>query len=269
MALQPGASVKSKWDMTRSEIGRREEYSLVAGTNLVEEAQVMVAGGTTSQQATTSVTGSAFGDALPLGLALNGKILATTFTNYESGTVPAASPYTFTLEHSNLVTNSYSTFADAFVYDDTAAAELEVAGAAVAGTSVTLNVSTGVMTFGAGDASHAFHVRYRWTLTTVEANEILRQSSIGRGSESTFDKIVIAHGHCFMYTTMFDADGAWALNVQSGTTTPVTNPVTGTGGVLTTYDNNNLGTCFSRVVSLPGANDPYLGIEYNADGNII
>jgi len=268
MALQPGASVKSKWDQTRSDIGDRREYELVSGTNLVEEAQVMVAGGTTSQQATTSVTGTGFGDAIPLGLALNGKILATTFTNYESGTVPSASPYTFTLEHSNIVTNSYSTFADAFVYDSTGATELEVAAAAVAATSVTLATATGIITFAAGDAGHSFYVRYRWTLTTAEANEILKQSAIGRGSESTFDKLVIAHGHCTMYTTCFDADAAWVLNQQLGTAVSG-NPVTGAGGILTIYDNNNLGTCFGRVVSLPSANDPFLGVEYNADGNII
>lgn len=264
MALQPGASVKSKWDMTRSIIGERREYELVTGTNLTEEAQVMVAGGTTSQQATTSVTGALFNDAIPLGLALNGKILATTFTNYETGTVPSAAPYTVTLEHSNLVTNGYSGFADAFVYDTTGATELEVAGAAVAATSVTLAVATGIITFHAGDAGHAFYVRYRWTLTVAEANEILRQSSIGRGSESTFDKLMIAHGHCVMFTTMYDADAAWVLNQQTAAAANG-NPVTGAGGVLTIYENNNNGTIFSRVVSLPSATDPYLGIEYIAD----
>lgn len=268
MSIQPGASVKSKWDQTRSDIGDRREFPLVTGTNLVEEAQVMVAGGTTVQQATTSVTGAGFGDAIPLGMSLNGKILATTFVNYEAGTVPAATPFTFTLEHSNLVTNSYSTFADAFVYDTTGATELEVAGAAVAATSVTLAAATGIMTFAAGDASHAFYVRYRWTLTTVEAQEILRQSSIGRGSESTFDKVVVAHGHCTMFTSMFDADAAWVLNQQLGTAVNG-NPVTGAGGVLTIFDNNATGTAFGRVVSLPSANDPFLGVEYNADGNII
>jgi len=268
MAIQPGASVKSKWDRNRSLIGRREEYELVSGTNLVEEAQVMVAGGTTAQQATTSVTGAAFGDALPLGLAINGKILATTFVNYESGTVPAASPYTVTLEHSNLVTNSYSTFADAYVYDVTASSELEVAAAAVAATSVTLNVSTGVMTFDSNEAGNSFYVRYRWTLTTIEAREILRQSAIGRGSEDTFDKLQVAHEHCIMYTSMFDCDAPWVLNQQTGAAV-AGNPVTGAGGVLTEYGNNNDGTCFSRVISLPSANDPYLGIEYNADGNIL
>lgn len=265
MAINPVASVKSKWDMTRSIIGERREYDLVSGTNLVEEAQVMVAGGTTSQEATTSVTGAVFDDATPLGLSLNGKILATTFTNYETGTVPAApGPYTVTLEHSNLVTNTYTAFADAFVYDNTGATELEVAGAAIAGTSVTLNVTSGVLTFAAGDAGHSFYVRYRWNLTNAESQEILRDSAVGRGSEDTFDKVVIAHGHCVMHTTMYDADAAWVLNQQTGAAVSG-NPVTGAGGVLTIYDNNNNGTPFGRVVSMPSASDPYLGLEYFAD----
>lgn len=262
MAIQPGASVKSKWDMTRSLIGRREEYELVAGTNLVEESQLMVAGGTSTQQATTSITGAVFGDAVPLGFAINGKILATTFTNYEVGTVPLApGPHTFTLDHSNIVANGYSGFADAYVFDVTANLELEVAVAAVAATSVTLAANTGIITFDANEAGHTFFVRYRWNLTVAESREILRQSAIGRGSEDTFDKVMIAREHCIVYTTMYDADAAWVLNQQLGTAVNG-NPVTGAGGVLTIFDNNALGTCFGRVISLPSASDPYLGVEY-------
>jgi hypothetical protein len=154
------------------------------------------------------------------------------------------------------------------VYDNTLGAELSVAGAAVANTSVTLAVNTGIITFDVAQAAASFYVRYRWTLTVIEAQEILRSSAYGRGSESTFDKCVIAHGHCTMLTTMYDAQANWVLNRQLGTAVNG-NPVTGAGGVLTIYDNNNLGTCFGRVVSLPSANDPYLGVEYNADGNII
>lgn len=260
MALQPGASVKSKWDMTRSVIGYRREYELVAGTNLVEESQFMIAGGTAGQQATTS---AGLANEVPLGVSLNGKILATTFTNYETGTVPAVAPTTFTLAHSNIVTNGYTGFADAYVYDNTGATELQVGAAAVAGVSVTLAVATGIITFAVGDAAHSFFVRYRWTMTTAEAREILKQSAIGRGSEDTFDKVVIAHGDCIMYTTMFDCDAPWALNQQ--TWVPAAgDPVLGAGGVLTTQDNNAVGTPFGRVVSLPSTNDPFLGVEYHA-----
>ena len=262
MALDPSSSVKSKWEMTRSIIGERREYPLVAGTNLVEEAQWMIAGGTTTQQVTTS-TGAAVTE-VPMGVAINGRILATTFTNFETGTVPAApGPYTFTLEHASLVTNTYSTFADAYIWDVTGATELEVAGAAVAGTSVTLAVGTGIVTFAAGDAGHAFQIRYRWTLTTAESREILRQSAIGRGSETTFDKVVLAYGHSTIFTTMFDNDAAWVLNQQLGTAANG-NPVLGAGGVLTIFDNNATGTRFGRVVELPSATSPYLGVEYNA-----
>ena len=263
MPIRPGASVKSKWDMTRSLIGRREEFELVTGTNLVEESQLMVAGGVTHIQATTSVTGGAPFDAVPLGFSMNGKILATTFTNFESGTVPAApGPYTFQLDHTNLVTNTYTTFADAWVWDTTDNHILQVAGAAVANTSVTLNVATGIITFDANEAGHTFVIRYRWNLTNAESKEILRQSAIGRGSEATFDKVVIAQEHCVFYTTMYDADANWVLNQQTGVP-GAGDPVTGAGGVLTIQENNGAGTPFGRIVSLPSASDPYLGVEYS------
>lgn len=263
MAIRPGASVKSKWDMTRSLIGRREEFELVTGTNLVEESQLMVAGGTAYTQATTSVTGVGFGDAVPLGFAINGQILGTTFTNFETGTVPALpGPHTFTLDHSNLVTNTYTALADAWVWDTTANLQLQVGLAAVAGVSVTLAVATGIITFAAGDADHNFQIRYRWNLTVAERDEYLRASAIGRGSEGTFSKVVIAQEHCVILTTMYDADANWVLNQQLGTAVNG-NPVTGAGGVLTIFDNNAVGTPFGRVVSLPSASDPYLGVEYS------
>jgi len=258
MAIQPVGSVRSKYDLTRSRFQFRDEYELVSGTNLTEEGQWMIAGGSSSQQVTTSA-GSA--NEVPMGAALMGKILGATFTNYEEGTVPASpGPYTYTLEYSNLVTNSYTSLADAYIYDTTAGSEVGVAGSVSSG-NATVNVSTGVVTFHSDEAGHEFYIRYRFNLTVAQARAILKQSAVGAGSEDTFSKVFVGRGHCVIYTTMFDCDAAWVLNQQTFAAASG-NPVLGAGGVLTIYDNNNAGTRFGRVVSLPSTDDPYLGVEY-------
>lgn len=271
MPLPLVASVKSKWDRTRSIIEHRREYELVAGTNLTEEAQWMVSGGTTSQQATPSA--GAAGE-IPLGAAIKGSTLATTFANVEAGTVPSAAPFTFQMEHNNIVLNTYTAFADAYVFDTTASTELQVAAAAVAGVSVTLDRATGVITFAAGDAGHAFTVQYRWNMTTIEREAILRETAIGRGSEEVFGKTQIAVGNCTLYTTMYDADVAWAIGTQDwrdpwAGTPLAASPVMGVGGILTSYGQNNNGSPFGRVVSLPSATDPYLGVQYSTDVTLV
>jgi hypothetical protein len=229
----------------------------------VEEGQWMAAGGTTSQQATTSA-GTAVTE-VPLGVSLNGKILAATFTHYESGTVPAApGPYTYTLSYSNLVTNGYTSLADAFIYQTSGVpGEIEIVAPAAGAGQASLNTTTGVVTFHAGLAGVSFYIRYRFNLTVTQSRAILKQSAIGRGSEDTFSKVVIGHGQCIVFTTMFDCDAAWVLNKQLFTAANG-NPVLGAGGILTIYENNNNGARFGRVISTPSADDPYLGVEYEA-----
>lgn len=269
MALEPGASVKSKYDLTRSRFEYRDSFALVPGTNLVEEAQLMIAGGAGSVQQ-AAVSAGALGE-IPLGVSLNANILGTTFTAFETLTVPATpGPYTVQLGHSNLATSGAG-LADAIVYDTTGATYLVVAAGAVAGTSVAVNALTGVVTFAAGDQGHVGWIRYRWNLTVIEAQEILRQSAIGRGSDGTFEKIIVGRGHCRIFTTMYDCTAEWTLNFQSDTVGAGDNsPVLGPGGLWTTGAAAALYTVplanptpLGRVISLPTADDPYLGIEYH------
>ncbi|MFA5135452.1 MAG: hypothetical protein WC505_06740 [Patescibacteria group bacterium] len=257
-------SRQSKLDMTRSYFQRREEFALTAATNLVEEGQLAAMGGTVGREVTT--TGGLAVTEVPAGVMLLGYIDANTFSYCESGTVPASLSYT--LKFNNLVVNPYTTpLVDAFVAINSTGLEIPVVAPAPANGQVSIAGATGVMTFAALQAGGAlsmvgvvFTVRYRWTLTTVQAREIVRQSAIGRGSEGTYRKAIVGRGDgCRCFTTTYDADGVWELNRQDGA---AGSPVLGAGGVWTTFTNNNNGTPFGRVVSLPSVNDPYLGMEF-------
>jgi hypothetical protein len=258
MALQPTAARQSKLDISRCYFQRREEYGLTAATNLVEEGQLAVMGGTVFTQVTTS--GGLAVTEVPAGVMLLGYIDANTFAYCESFTVPVA--LTKTLKFNNLVTNTYSTFADLYCVN-AAGTEIVVAGATGVN-QCTAAVATGIMTFDVGNVGQVMTVRYRWTLTTEQAREIVRQSAIGRGSEGTYRKAIVGRGDgCRVFTTMYDADGVWELNADPASPGAGNGyPVLGTGGIWTTFTNNNNGTPFGRVFSLPTVNDPYLGVEF-------
>ena len=279
MALEPGASVKSKYDLTRSRFEYRDSFALVPGTNLVAEGQLMIAGGAGAVQQ-AAVSAGAAGE-VPLGVSLNASILGTTFTAFETFTVPAVpGPYTVQLGHTNLTTKIVTgtipasavtgTIANAYVETDTTGA-LAVSNVAPNAGEVQIVPLTGLMTFNVAQAGETGYVRYSWNLTVVEAQEILKQSAIGRGSDGTFEKIIVGRGHCRIFTTMFDCTADWTLNFQTDDTTLDDNsPVLGPGGIWTTSAQAALlnpisatPTPFGRVISLPTADDPYLGIEYH------
>ncbi len=269
MALEPGASVKSKYDLTRSRFEYRDSYELVHGTNLIEEAQLMIAGGVAVQQAAVSAGAAA---EVPLGVALNASILGVTFTAFEAFTVPAApGPYTVQLGNTNLVDAGGAVGAEIYAWDVTNGnVFVHVAAPPAAINQYSVNALTGVMTFDPAGTSAGVvgWARYRWNLTAIQAREILRESAIGRGSDATFEKIIVGRGHCRIFTTMYDCNAAWTLNFQTDTVGSNDNsPCLGPGGVWSTTAALNAvlpaAVPLGRVISLPTADDPYLGIEYH------
>jgi hypothetical protein len=261
MALDPQQCAQAKIDWTQNVIGYRRQYTLTATAAIAEEGQLVVRAGTTALTVSPS-TGPAATN-IPVGVVLYGKIQASTFQAHETGTVPAApGPYTVQLQESVMVANTETGVNDAIIYDITGATYLVVAGAAVAGTSVTLS-NAGLVTFAAGDAGHSFRIVYGYTLTVPQARELFKQSPINRGSDDTFSRVTVAEGHCKIWTSMYDASGQWALHTQNGAGN---SPCTGWGGRFSTIAITTAGTGagfpIGRVIDLPGSNKPFLGIEY-------
>lgn len=255
MALQPEGSVKSKIDMTRSHFEYLREYPLVTGTTITDEGLLMIRGGTTTVQATTS---AGAGGEIPLGIALYGSIQVTTFTHYEAFTVPAT--LTYTLDKTNLI-DVGGGVAECYAYNVTGGAILTViAPGAPAAAQIAITTATGVCTFNAAQSGASVWVRYRYTPTATEIQDRFRSSPINRGSEDIFSKIVVGVGHCVVYTSNYDGRGAWQIGLQSGA---ANSPCCGAGGRITTIALSGASTPFGRVVDLPTANSPYLGIEYD------
>lgn len=259
MSLQPGSSKRAKLDRTRSYFEREVEYPLVTGINFTEEGELAAAVATGTTIHARPSQGLAATE-VPLGVLLAGTINAVTFAHVETGVVPAG--LTFTLKYNNLVTNPYTTWADANVFRSVVGTLIPVVapGAPGAG-NCSIVTATGVMTFDVAQLGWAFEIHYRWNMTVAQALQICKSSPIGRSSEALYGKVNVGRGHgCRVMTTTFDADAVWTLGLQTG---GANSPVLGAAGVWTTWTNNNNGTPFGRVFALPSVNDPYVGFEFN------
>jgi hypothetical protein len=259
MALAPGSSKRAKLDRTRSYFERETEYPLVTGIPFTEEGEIAALVNTGTVAHARPALGTAVTE-VPLGILLNGTIDAVTFAHFETGVVPAG--LTHTLKFNNLVTNPYTGWADAYVFRSVVGTQVPVVapGAPGAG-NCSIVTNTGVMTFDIAQLGWAFSIRYRWNMTVAQALAVCKSSPIGRSSEALYNKVVVGRGHgCRVFTTTFDAEATWTIGLQTGAGH---SPVLGAAGVWTSFTNNNNGTPFGRVISLPTANDPYVGFEFN------
>ena len=252
MALLPGAAVFGKYDMTRSRFAKRWQFEIAAGANIVEEGSVLVRAAGAGTTEVVSPSADAAGE-VPLGIAIHGVISATSFTEVFEGTVPLAGTLTLDLGR-RLIIDVGAGVAEARARDLTTPQELAViAPGAPIDNQVAIDTGTGIATFHAGEAGSNVRIYFRWTLSTIEAQQILRESHVNRGVENLFGQIMVGVGHCQVYTTMFDARGIWVVGEPGDL---------GASGLFTTPAEASNTVPFGRVISVPTTDDPYLGVEY-------
>lgn len=255
MPLLPNASVKTKYDFTRSRFEWKRQFEVSPTTNILEEGSIVTrlpgpAGNEVIQLGHAAAM--AVGER-PAGISLQSRITANTFADVRNYTIPAApGPYTIQLPHAGLVDLGALT-AEAYVWDNTAAGPIAVIPhipvPAPGAAQVDIDPVTGLMTFNAAEAEHDITITYRWNLTAVERDLILRQSHVNRGAEDQFGLMTVGYGNCVVYTSMYMADQAYTVGAQL---------TLGAGGLFTLGGLTN----FGYVVSVPSPGDPYLGVEY-------
>lgn len=253
MPLLPNASVKTKVDFTRSRFEWKRQFQVSATANIVEEGSLLQR--ITAPDGLTEVVTLSTNAALlrPVGISLQSRISGQTFTKVQDVVVPHVAPFTVQLAETTLTPNALVVGAgEAVAYDMTAPGWLTVIappGPPIGG-QVVVNPN-GLLTFdpAGAEADHVVRVTYRYTLTAIERDELLRQSHVNRGAEDQFGLMTVACGNCVVYTTMYRCDEQYAV-----------------GDVLT-LDNAGLfsksgATPFGVVLSVPTPSDPYLGVEY-------
>jgi len=250
MALLPNASVKTKVDFTRSRFEWKRQFEVAATANIVEEGSLLqrIPDAAGLKEVVDLSTNA--GSLRPAGISLQSRISATTFAWVEEVVVPSGAPYTVQLSKTNII-DSGGGIAEAAAWDYNASAYLNVVAGAPLGTQFEVVPLTGLTTFNVAEAGHSVRMIYRYNLTAIERDELLRQSHVNRGAEDQFGLMTVAQGHCVVYTTMYDAQEKYLVGDQL------------------TLDNNGLfsksgATNFGVVISVPTASDPYLGVEYDA-----
>ena len=246
----PGAGVFGKYDFGRSRFEHRWPYDIEDGVNILEEGTVLVrkAGSGTTEVVAPSAD---VADEVPLGIALHGVISAVTFTEVITATVPAVAPFDITTGRTGITVQGANPQLRA-VRTDTGADVVTVIGGPGGG-QVGVVLATGILTADAALAGLEFRFTYQWTLSALEAQQIVRESHINRGAEALFGQIIVGCGRCEVYTTMYDAGAQFAAGDPCDL---------GPGGIFTSVARRNAAGAFGRVISVPTTDDPFLGVEY-------
>jgi hypothetical protein len=248
--------VKTKVDFTRSRFEWKRQFQVSPTANIIEEGSLLqrIVGPSGSDEVVTLSVMA--GGQRPVGISLQSRITATTFTAVQDIVVPTAAPFTVQLAHTTLVVTGGG-FGEAALWDyDVAApnnAMVPVAPPPPPAPAVPANVTVapnGLLTFDVAEAGHHIRVTYRYVLTSIERDELLRQSHVNRGAEDQFGLMTVAVGHCVVYTTMYLCTATYAVGDQL---------YLDANGI---FSKNAGSTAFGRVISLPTPSDPYLGVEY-------
>jgi hypothetical protein len=250
MPLLPNASVKTKVDFTRSRFEWKRQFQVSPTANIIEEGSLLQR--ITSPAGTDEVVtlSTAAPDLRPVGISLQSRITAVTFTTVQDIVVPVAAPHAVQLAHSTLVT-TVGGFGEAALWDfTTGAALIAVAPPAPPGAPGSVTVDpNGLLTFDPAQAGDRVRVTYKYVMTSIERDDLLRQSHVNRGAEDQFGLMTVAVGHCVVYTTMYVCTETYSVGDQL--TLDVNGQFSLSGA-----------TNFGRVISVPTPSDPYLGVEY-------
>jgi hypothetical protein len=230
-------------DLTRCNIFRSKEIAVATGSTITEEG-VPLQSTLQNGEEVCSVCASG-GSENFIGFSYGETFTPLIKSNVESAVIPAASPYTITLEKTNIIA------AQIFIYDETDAAAL--AEDTLATGKFSIVDSTGVVTFHSAQAGNTVTITYRYTPTVAEVaaendSPIYRPS----GSDVLGQIGVILAGE--VYTDKYDASISWesgvtTINVGTGL---ITNSNSSPGGVAITCD----------IIHVPDVANPFLGIRF-------
>lgn len=265
-AFQPGAADQALWDMTRCRFEHKWQYAIKDGVNIINEATFLVReAGADGGEVVLPSTGAA--DEIFAGVSQQSGIYAYVWAQCVDATIPAvanpAGDYEIDVGHKNLIndggTPKTAEVRVIYAATGTAFTVLDETTAPTANGEVQVDPDTGIFTFyGAGtDPGKDVKITYRWELSAVERDFLVRESNVNRGAELLLGEMMVGCGQCIVYTRMYDATADWQVLAGAGNL-----PVLYKNGTVTTDTINAAGTVIGQVIKAPSVDDPYLGVEY-------
>lgn len=235
------------FDLTRTRYFLTKEVPVAPGATIANEGAVLKTVLVNGSETVQLVEGVSATEAIA-GFSVNNAIVPGTANITETALVSSAS--FVQLSHGNLVAGQV------YVYDVTGAAALTiVAATATPGANeVAVNTIAGQLTVAGARAGHTLQVRYRYTYTAFEQTAILGQRPINMQSNSALGTSTYIRGFGELYTDQYD------VTVDFSAVSGVL--YAGANGLITT-DNSKTPIPGSRVVHVPSAADPFLGLTFN------
>ncbi len=233
-------------DLTRTTFSRTFEKEVKVGSTIHAEGRLLQAEIVAGAEVISECSAAA--SERLVGFSLMSMITPDEVPNVEEGTVPSASPYTIQLDRTNITPGMVR------VYDVTGATDLTETGGAPSGGQFQCVDATGLVTFNAAEAGSSVVIYYRYNPTVMEARMLHYEPQINRDSHAVYTRVGVGCGKCQVYTSEFDPKEDFTT-VAVGTS--LTNTV---GGLLGLSGSTDL-PVGSRVISVPSAGDPWLGIE--------
>lgn len=236
------------YDLKRSFFQNTLTKQVATGQSIANEGSVLVAVEESGAEK-VQLSAAAAGETV-VGWSIIDQYTPAERVTSESGSVPAAAPFTINLAHTNLVGTAPA--AQIRVWDATGAADLTQVAGAPAATQFAVNVTTGVVTFNAAEAGDTIVVYYKYNLTVQESRMLYHDRHVNAGASAEWGVAEVGQGQGEIWTDQFDVTqnyaGLAANALRSGAT-----------GLVTVGGN---GTPLGRVIHAPTADLPLLGIAF-------
>jgi len=232
-------------DIKRTWFDHINATALATGASVSEEGAGLVSvleGGVEKVQPSTALAGQVFA-----GFARFRQLSYATNTLVVEGVVPASAAYSINVGKTNLVSGQVR------VYDVTSAADLVIVAAAPAAGEVWVKHASGELEFNSAEASDSVTVYFRYNMTVQEAQLLYYDHPTNYPDANLFAQVGVGKGKGQMFTLFYDAkDDFSASNAVK----------LGAGGMLT-LTGSGPAVPGVRVIQVPSAEDPHLGIEFN------
>lgn len=243
-----GVSIYGKLDLQRSRPLRESVVATYATDEIAEEGLALI--GVYEDGVLKARVSAAGASENFIGVSKNDVRSVGTVNLVEEGTIPAVAPYTYNLPVSNISPGLIRV-----IRTDTGAALTEAGGAPADG-EFSLDDTTGILTFNVAQAGIGFKATYRYIISAAEARRQFGDGHVNRGSSLGLNQVTVLEGGV-IFTMQYNPTSNFVT--AAGAATAIVR--TGANGLFVV---GGAGTAVGRVISVPSANDPFLGIQLNA-----
>lgn len=224
-------------DIKRTFYTWSDTLPLAAGATVSEEGQALEAVLEDGMEKVKPASGSG----TVCGFALYRQKVFSTDAKVETLVVPSAAPYEIELSKGQLIDGQLLVVVGGSALE-------KVSGTPAAG-EYKADLVHGKLTFHSSAAGKAATVTYRYNMTVKEAQEKFYEAPANHPDANFFAQVGVGKGKGRLFTLNYDASVDWS----SATPSAKADGLIGEGGAAIPN---------ARVVHVPSAADPYLGIEF-------